>query len=1314
MRKFFKRTLLLLCCVICLSLINCDTAHANTAGKSLSYDPLTECFVFQSKDKAATSSIRYQTIGFYISRCPIGQKAEYGDGTQFIKIDLYGETGKLVENVGGQVVHKWLISKDDILQKIQAKGYTEWYNEVSMAYSQQLSESYYLKFDAIMVTKKPKNGSYILSGMMGSNNWDELGNPAYSVVESKTEKQRCYNKFSITDLKNAYPWASPSSIDNHFHLYYEITGNPTPPDPIPPIDGEIDREEWVIRVGKATPDFVTYNTSSDGKFHIGEAIPTTEHVSNYAEADQWYGYADIGMHNVTRTYTFPIRYSERVNVFNASGHCVASYDVPVNENVVLSDTVSYYYLQDVKLYDLQSVTVKNGVYPADAQYTSASDVNVQCIVLGDETAHVTKPVPNTALITKSTQAQCINEAKARFESAKMTAKNDYLSINGAVVLDDNIVNTSNVYHKHMDGCYKKVYCGSTSYTKVLNTSNGDPYQCQLCGIGRIEYQNYEREDYSCINNYGMSGGFSFETCPTCGQTRSYQKDMCGTCYHTVECWINYCTCTPQNGHPTQSWTPSKHDHTVQRYICNHCGKNYGTSLPAYYDYTCTKCGMLYENQPDMTMPECTYVVTDTSILVCGLTEGWATNTNSYAYNEIDLTNQAILPTEYFSNEWMQIPARKANGSYPTEIYATYQNILTGEIVNHSRGQLSNNHIKAGYEMNEPIIVHTPIICPFHIEGAETETQLINETPDVYQLMLDGYYTFRFDSYVHSSNFGYENVDGDVTRYDKYISNKAVRFPFSILYNGIYYNKTDTGYTEWIVLDKDSGEWESGNFYIPTWAEETQNATIQIMVVAINATGENGEDRTDQIEDEESSNVDLNDYVLIFDEAVQLSGRIYDFQVVGITDREMFSTSDAITQSYSFVNDRAEKKLGGYNRLGNPVVRYTLDKALCNHWLSQNTLPFCNGKGLNGLGTLWKGTTFSFSVKTMANLWDVGALTSESGTVTDQVRITPSYRYVTKDGAGNVIVRDDIDIYYHNYNGDKPMLYTKMGSDADLSTRCLVNLADGSFDGSYTWKDVQYSVDKLNQWTGKAFKPDAWLKRDRESYNMASIILNSDLRLLTGYEEEMQVNLEKDSAVITRYADDFAFKDRFDYSIQTWYGSYYIPSTLLVAPKNIDVNKDGMVTPTDLDVDGNGTIDYYSDDMDRNGVVDLTDYALVYGLTDESDVWLPTTDAYLVLNFDIITVNDGAVHLSYYGSTLDMWARETYKGNVTPSKDPLIDPTKPDTPTNRPPYTSVPVSDGLNDPLDPPIDIPIVTGDVAIIDLDDSTGDRYNAGIFFIN
>lgn len=1312
MKKFVKKVLLFFACAFFIFLITGNTANAQSVGKSLSYDPISNCFRFQSTDTKATSAIRYQTIGFYITRCQIGQRAETNGGLEYIKIDLGYDFGITTHDNGTQVVNVWTISRDDILALISAKGYTDWYNEVVLATSGQMEQTYYLKFDAIMVTKKPDaSGNYILSGQISpADHWTEQGKPSYSLVESDSSKIRTYNKFSINELKRAYGWADPASIDNHFNLYYEITGKPT--DITTDSSTGIARtEEWVTRISKATPDFVTYNTSSDGKFDIGVAIPTTEHISNGTEADQWYGYVDIGQHWVIRQFRFPYRFTKDIQITNARGEPIGTtIKATINESVVLNDSISYYYIQDIAIYDLQSALVTNGTYPSDLNYTSTSNVAVSCTINGqnnpstfskvsDENVHVTKPMPDLSLIQGSSQGECIATAEVRMQMARMTATNDYLSINGNVVLDNSHVYYSSMYHKHTEACYDYVYCGSTNFTREINP-NTDPYRCP-CG-GNIKVS-------SALKSFYFNNGNSNGTCGICGATYTTHTYSCSMCWQDPKTAV-----TSGCSHVSSQPAGSGHQHESTIYRCDSCNTTYG-ALEIFYDYTCATCGHKTEYVRESNRPtQCNQVKPDQSRLICLIPEeGWVSSSQAIVYNELDLTNPAILPTETFSTSNMEIPARLANGEYHTKLQATYMNVLTGEMVTHSRSQYSGgNHIKLIYDAhgnpvnditrngvqeqvyanNEPIVVHTPIICPFHIVDAETETQLIHENQDVdYQLLLDGRYTFTFDSIVHSDNKGYENDAGDAGQYDKYVSDKAIRFPFEILYNGTYYNLTETGYTEWIILTED--DWEGGQFYIPAWATEITEANIQIMVLAINAHGDNGEDRTDRIENE--ANTDLNNYVAIFEKSVQLSGRMYGFQVVGISDRDMFAPiTDNSPNAYSFVTNREERKLGQYNRLGELGVRYTIDRTLCDLWDIRNTLPFCDGKSMTNptLGTLWKGTSFSFSVKTIANLWSVGEITNEYGTVTDQLQITPSYRYVYKDEYGNTVIREDVDIYYHNQFGDTEMLYTKMGSEADLSTRCLVNLQDGSFDNSYMWGEVEYTVDKLNEWTGTTYTPDSWIAQDRPSYNMSSIILNSDLRLLTGWEEEMANNLQKESDEILRYAEDFAFEDRFDYSMQTWYGSYYIPSTLLVAPKEIDVNKDGVVDE--------------NDDINGDGVVDLTDYALEYGLTDTSDIWLPTENAYLVLNFDIISVNENEEHLSYYGSSLDMWARETYNG----SKEDLVDPSLPNTPANRKPYDDVTVSDGLGNE----VEVPIVSGDVAIISLDDTTQDRYEAGIFFIN
>ena len=80
------------------------------------------------------------------------------------------------------------------------------------------------------------------------------------------------------------------------------------------------------------------------------------------------------------------------------------------------------------------------------------------------------------------------------------------------------------------------------------------------------------------------------------------------------------------------------------------------------------------------------------------------------------------------------------------------------------------------------------------------------------------------------------------------------------------------------------------------------------------------------------------------------------------------------------------------------------------------------------------------------------------------------------------------------------------------------------------------------------------------------------------------------------------------------------------------------------------------------------------------------DGYLVINFDIKTVNDGQYHLQYYGGNKDQWQMEGC----------------PDT---------VEVGDkAFNDT----ITIPVESGDVAIVDLEKSTMDNFYVGYNRIN
>lgn len=105
-----------------------------------------------------------------------------------------------------------------------------------------------------------------------------------------------------------------------------------------------------------------------------------------------------------------------------------------------------------------------------------------------------------------------------------------------------------------------------------------------------------------------------------------------------------------------------------------------------------------------------------------------------------------------------IPKDVANGAYSTSMDVLYtRRILNDNMVKAFSTEDNEdsiyNHLKSGYEQNEPVYVHTPVISPVSITNGETGTQLITENltshtglvdkdgrvPDgkaIYELILD--------------------------------------------------------------------------------------------------------------------------------------------------------------------------------------------------------------------------------------------------------------------------------------------------------------------------------------------------------------------------------------------------------------------------------------------------------------------------------------------------------------------------------------------------------------------------------------------------
>ena len=237
-----------------------------------------------------------------------------------------------------------------------------------------------------------------------------------------------------------------------------------------------------------------------------------------------------------------------------------------------------------------------------------------------------------------------------------------------------------------------------------------------------------------------------------------------------------------------------------------------------------------------------------------------------------------------------------------------------------------------------------------------------------QLRLDNTYWFKFSPREHLATQGYyfweegsgeyktpdlfDNTysESDEIKFDKYVSKKLVHFPFAVC---VYEkgNDTPTYYpaTEdesdpkyWITIyDADDSSSTRDNllwtkFYIPSWSLEGSYADesgIRFKVEACNVITEAQKEAMAEEWNEADGDrymADTSTYVAKYDIGVQLSGWIYDFEVVGSNNRDLYDKQLTSTfenswhdLTYPFAYNYEEKKAGNKNRLGNdPEGRYT--------------------------------------------------------------------------------------------------------------------------------------------------------------------------------------------------------------------------------------------------------------------------------------------------------------------------------------------------------------------------------------------------------
>lgn len=553
------------------------------------------------------------------------------------------------------------------------------------------------------------------------------------------------------------------------------------------------------------------------------------------------------------------------------------------------------------------------------------------------------------------------------------------------------------------------------------------------------------------------------------------------------------------------------------------------------------------------------------------------------------------------------------------------------------------------------------------------------------------------------------------------------------------------YTEWISFQDQATGRDSTvsiQIYLPAWANEGSYVTVneydpamaeqvphpvQIEVRANNYSTETNQKKVQEnyknatdgamAEGHNGSVENQGDvetyeyYAAAYEYPTEVSGVIYGFQINTINNPATFigrtyaeDNENVPLRLAQLVPEKKEKTVGMKNRIGDPFLRYTLDGEVVDTTsdatLNANTLPLTAGKSgiYKSQGYLQRGNTFSFTIKTVADLSDPD----------DRVVITPEYRYY--DIHGNT---KEIALYYDSPTNLSE--YLERETDDDMRESFLWDQMHEycyyDYDKAKSYRKDNYDTTDYTGWHDYAGKymglasarnmaKRALMTKKSSCYRLGHIEIGSGLRLLTGNEEELRSQMQNSADHVTRYqiqgvtdADaqyntgDFnvtqsQYDDLAD-SMQTWYGTYTIPTTLKV----VDVQK---------------VKELCGDEYDPS-VDPLWNYLMKFeSFADNEEIFI--NDGYLVLNFDIMTQKDGGTydHLQYYGDTdasLDMWRREQGSAPDEATSIPLDPPERlcPDYP----------------DPL-VATSLPEEHGDIAVIHLDSMAGDYWTVGMLYAN
>ncbi|BCN30250.1 DUF5704 domain-containing protein [Anaeromicropila herbilytica] len=209
---------------------------------------------------------------------------------------------------------------------------------------------------------------------------------------------------------------------------------------------------------------------------------------------------------------------------------------------------------------------------------------------------------------------------------------------------------------------------------------------------------------------------------------------------------------------------------------------------------------------------------------------------------------------------------------------------------------------------------------------------------------------------------------------------------------------------------------------------------------------------------------------------------------------------------------------------------------------------------------------------------------------DYIRIKPTFYYVDYLGRN----KKEVDVYYSESFLNNKHVMVKMGSELDKTNIKRLSLGEPYL--SVPRKEIGDTATLLNILESKL------LSLYRNVYTFTNIMIPENLRTFVGNENMLpsrSMPYEIEEKMLTQ-------------SVQNWYCEYYIPSEIHILPKDFNLTR--YITE-------NGPIDF------------------------KEDFWLE--NGYLLINFDIETIQNNERHLSYINKEnakfgyCNMWNREGY-------------------------------------------------------------------------